>query len=801
MNIDQFIEDAGNKLHSDYPKFTGSIMRRVSRLIRENVEFSTGVPKISDDVLLRIRESLIVANNVRSQQTILLWDCYNQLNLLLSTSCQFTSGYIKTPRQTQRLLLVHSDKIIMSHIEYIDKLTYDLLSFSPPSSKDPHAREIHYACTYVSAAAIYGKILFPSFYKFLLSLRIGQIYYDPDYIIKTVEDSNAITRYFLPYPVNLLLNRLILFCRDQRSTKHKSPETYLEMPAFHFSAFTIETFPSVYRAWLTERLQIDPSKAMSISDFRRAVIASSILGKHDHHSGTGPYPPFIITAMSETIPSYSFGNNSLSYLIPGYEPERVDYGTKPVKRSFVEFQSISLYHAIKELTSRRESLEKDDNWKKQRPAVESKYLSILSEYKTHLGSFDFINLELYAKWILSMMHGRNKISSTNTDASLLSSFLSELSNMGKIVYELVDDDYPPILTRMAKRYATTKIIQVMIAFLEFVSIERDNQFTFSDLYKLVRTLKLNLKNRPTLKQFISFDELYCSLHELMFHNHGFSDKDQPLLSSYNNQHLPFTRRHVAQLVYHSGLRIDEVCNLQLTDVFEDDGITLFVRDSKTNNGRRNLPLSLLAPDSYLSEFHEYIVYRKSLPTSNTYLFVNSFYNRFENNSLTEPICACLENQGITDPNFHLLRHAFGNTFLLLWIAAFYGDILPPDTPFLEWDAFSHDNIEKFKKIFLGMGPSINGQESSTFVLQVLARLLGHGGPIISLQDYIHIIDWIFYLISNHYELKEVSLTLQQAADLLQISIPTLRKELVKIGSNDLSPKTISLLQIKKILLH
>jgi hypothetical protein len=207
--------------------------------------------------VLKIRTALIVADNPQSPQTINLWDCYNHMNKLLTLSCQFKSSYIRTPSQTERYLLVHANKVNMKHIELLDMLAQYLLSLPMPRTNDRAAREIHYACTYVTATAIFAKVLFPNYHEFLLTLTNGQVFHRPSYLIKPTEGSNAIKRYFLPFPANVLLNRLLLYCHNQYQLSRPSD---MGAPAFQFSAFTPKTFPAVYRQWLIETLNIYPKQ-------------------------------------------------------------------------------------------------------------------------------------------------------------------------------------------------------------------------------------------------------------------------------------------------------------------------------------------------------------------------------------------------------------------------------------------------------------------------------------------------------------------------------------------------------------
>jgi hypothetical protein len=198
---------------------------------------------------------------------------------------------------------------------------------------------------------------------------------------------------------------------------------------------------------------------MNLLELRIAVIASSVL--ENSNSGIGPYPTFVITALSDGISSYSFGNDTLSNLINGYAPPRKDYVQKVEKGSFVEFQNIALHSALREITTIRRSLEKTDKWKSKRKEAADAILDVVHVYSERLERHDHENLELSAKWINSMIHNCKKPSSMNTSASLIWLFLSDLSDMHKRVYELDHDDYIYLLRQAAERYSSTKIIKVL----------------------------------------------------------------------------------------------------------------------------------------------------------------------------------------------------------------------------------------------------------------------------------------------------------------------------------------------------
>jgi integrase len=106
---------------------------------------------------------------------------------------------------------------------------------------------------------------------------------------------------------------------------------------------------------------------------------------------------------------------------------------------------------------------------------------------------------------------------------------------------------------------------------------------------MTRKLKLGIKDLPSLQQFVDFDVTRDVSSVLISQITSGKNSYSSLLTVNKSEHLALTRRHAAQLTFHTGLRIDELINLRVTDIIEDDGPTLFVRKSKTNNGKRYLP--------------------------------------------------------------------------------------------------------------------------------------------------------------------------------------------------------------------
>jgi len=235
--------------------------------------------------------------------------------------------------------------------------------------------------------------------------------------------------------------------------------------------------------------------------------------------------------------------------------------------------------------------------------------------------------------------------------------------------------------------------------------------------------------------------------------------------------------HMINLGFQLGIRVSEFTNLKIQDVIYDGGISLYIRASKTENGIRIVPLYLLATDRYIEVFSEYYKNRRNKASCGVELLFPDYKgDRWDSSHLSSESIRLFKKIGIQDMRFHYLRHGFANWFLLRWFCAFHKEYVPEDLPVLENDIFHEPYISRLSKLFLGMNGK-KGQEFFTFALAVLAKLIGHGGPIVTLKNYIHTVDWIFYMLSKKSDDINVQITSRQAEELLQLSYHTLPSSL------------------------
>jgi len=257
-------------------------------------------------------------------------------------------------------------------------------------------------------------------------------------------------------------------------------------------------------------------------------------------------------------------------------------------------------------------------------------------------------------------------------------------------------------------------------------------------------------------------------------------------------------RHLIQLAFYLGIRISEFALLRLENVIYNDGYVICIRETKTPNGVRNLPLSLVPPH-YRQEFAAYLASRreecKMLDRPyKEYLFpspskkvrkvsslgkVNQHPTKspaYSTGTLTDTISSLFFRAGFPGVDTHHLRHAFSNWLLLSWFFFQYPEYRSVDDyPFLDHAFFSTESLDRLKKIF--PAECRTDKHAMTHILPIIARLMGHGGPAMTIQRYIHVIDWLFSIITTKWNKKSIRVTPTQGQAFLDVAYKTLPLEL------------------------
>ncbi len=245
------------------------------------------------------------------------------------------------------------------------------------------------------------------------------------------------------------------------------------------------------------------------------------------------------------------------------------------------------------------------------------------------------------------------------------------------------------------------------------------------------------------------------------------------------------------LGFFAGLRISEVLYLKKQSLIYDDGYVLCIKRSKTKAGERNVPLSLLLPDSYLQEVVSFFRDAKAESSQVESGAGQPDYIMLEEEIPSKEIkdFSRIINELVEDINpeatFHHLRHAFINWFLIRWYVAIYGSdhSMMSNADYLREDVFSKPYLDNLRTLVFGYGKQKTHQMLFSHVISVLSRLVGHAGPVTTMTNYIHISDWLCNLFMNKCAtIDDVTVNITEIKNFLQLTyIP--RSIVPKLSSN------------------
>jgi len=219
---------------------------------------------------------------------------------------------------------------------------------------------------------------------------------------------------------------------------------------------------------------------------------------------------------------------------------------------------------------------------------------------------------------------------------------------------------------------------------------------------------------------------------------------------FQSDRLPRTREIsllLAILGFRCGLREREGRFLLISDLQGNKTVELLIRQNhhfrpKSSNGTRRLPLTLLLEEDELRRLLAWRAMREkegasaqdplfseSALSSNTACYVD----------VIEPIKEALRQ--VTGDNslvYHHLRHS-GASWLLIRLMLLLGSPLWHQFKFLQGPEFEPDRLKALRRGILG------SEDSSRQALHAVALLIGHSSPDVTLQSYVHLLDWLLWL--------------------------------------------------------
>lgn len=735
-----------------------------------------------------LKNSLTEYNDSHHRKSLQRFQCYNDFVELLLKSGAASCKFIDVALKTERRIIIRLDKQILRHVDYVLRIKAHLseLPLSPTSDRDNFSgkenslkevllhKEIEYTCSYLASAVLFGLTTLPKFHIDLLKLRRQDIRHDPVSINLPYKSSDVFYRYFLPSPASAYLLRYLLFHDHLHRRTHKRKIIRPSDLVNKDSRIKRESVAKLFTSWTKSVLHncgITVDKGLSPTQFYKAALAASLMSASPSADGSDSYPPFILSVQSRKIRSYSFGDEYMYHLSSSCRRSPVTGKRKQPSKKSTQPEITVLRQAVSEITDIRMPLEKDFHNLKKRNHAAARIINLANGYKDKLPLHDFENLLLLAKWISHMLNGSTKMTTINDYVSMIPRLLYNLSAHG-VIHLLAPAALREIIQKTMRECTNASIRDHIIYFCKYLKKELGDKFQEPD-WSRKDMLKEDI---PSPKSFISFDDIQeARARCYSFFAAHIKKLVQPgLIKAATDKaiHKAKVYRQIIVLAFYAGLRISEIMQLRYNHILFDNGLILTIRKSKTRNGIRNLPLELLLPDDVLNEFKEFLSYvNERKKYYNSFVFENLDGKVYSTTTVRKDVQAIFESLGYLQFVFHHLRHSFANWFLLRCYAAF--NMIPETTPFLSYELFKKKYLERIRVLLLGASSRDRGQEAFSFAMAALARLMGHGGPTVTLETYVHNTDWLFFLLSRSYETQTVRLTSKQAADFLQITYPSL----------------------------
>ncbi len=215
----------------------------------------------------------------------------------------------------------------------------------------------------------------------------------------------------------------------------------------------------------------------------------------------------------------------------------------------------------------------------------------------------------------------------------------------------------------------------------FKWLTRENYLLYNPASELVLS-----REAPSLPSVLSLEEV------------------EKLLLSFNIETPSGLRdRAIIEVLYSTGIRRTELCNLELADV-SLSRLTLFVRKGKGGKDRM-LPLGARAAqwvNKYLEKVRPYLL----MDLQEQHLFLTDYGEPFTESRLGDKVKRCLHNSGINVPgSCHLLRHAMATHMLENGADIRYIQAMLGHTDLSTTQIYTHVSIRKLQEIHAATHPA------------------------------------------------------------------------------------------------
>ncbi|WP_026843288.1 hypothetical protein [Citrifermentans bremense] len=203
---------------------------------------------------------------------------------------------------------------------------------------------------------------------------------------------------------------------------------------------------------------------------------------------------------------------------------------------------------------------------------------------------------------------------------------------------------------------------------------------------------------------------------------------------------------LAILAFRCGLREREGRFLRVSDLQGRSQVELLIRRNahfspKSSDGTRRLPLNLLLEQEELDRLMAWRGRRfneGALPHDPLFSASAGSPHAVSYGEGIEPVKQAMRQvTGDHSLVFHHLRHSAGN-WLLVRLTLDPGSPLWQQFAFLRGPEYAEDRLKTLRRGILGSA------DASRSALYAVALLLGHSSPEVSLQSYLHLLDWLIW---------------------------------------------------------
>lgn len=230
----------------------------------------------------------------------------------------------------------------------------------------------------------------------------------------------------------------------------------------------------------------------------------------------------------------------------------------------------------------------------------------------------------------------------------------------------------------------------------------------------------------------------------------------------------------------AGLRRTEACQVRLGDVhFGGREVLIVIRRIKSRSAHRILPLHCLLTQADLDWFRQFYAERwrdTGGDPEAPLLATAASPDGFTPKELARKVAKAIQEVTGKPLTAHSLRHYFASFFPLRWFVAFHGrEATGSLGRLLETPLFGDEALGRFRQLFVPV--TWDGRVVTTHPFEIFSILMGHAGPEITVNVYVHTLDWFqrLYVDREVVRGREPRLSLAQAAGALLRSLPTVYK--------------------------